>query len=259
MPIKPIKPRRRRCPNCGYGCVWSEDDEVWRCNYKKCGYTFRDYRCSNCGKDRSIRQGTDSWLCNHCEDTWPITSRKHQSPEERFIQRSSWLKDWHTKEMQDLSWLDPLPDCPCCLVKGRTKPQNPNSAIWTQPDNPGHLEKYHPGAAWEIRSEKAYNNAGQQCCYDSNLQLIRDYPGAGTPDKKSAIEHCIQHQSTDVTPYNRAKYCDEYLAAIEKEAYYVPPMFNYVRDYYFTARPPNTGDSKVGARKIMLPIMSGQK
>ncbi len=62
--------------------------------------------------------------------------------------------------------------------------------------------------------------AGQQCCYNSNGDIIRPpHPGAGTPDKKAgSLGNIIGHCTDDVAPYEKCclqcedpeTYCPKY-------------------------------------------------
>ena len=60
-----------------------------------------------------------------------------------------------------------------CVPKGWRKVW----AIWT----PFYLDKYHPGAWFELRSSKGPPYT--QCTYDKNGKLITTGPGIGTVDE----------------------------------------------------------------------------
>jgi len=99
-----------------------------------------------------------------------------------------------------------IPNCPCSLMISPTqgKAFNPNRKKW---DNPKPAkQKYHPGAAYCMRSKKIKNIiAGQQCCYNSDGMLITRGPGAGTPDIVTPNYRWPSHWWRDVRPYNICK------------------------------------------------------
>lgn len=160
------------------------------------------------------------------------------------------FEDWYNTEKTNLGWLNNLPDCPCSLpcakeeftedfdypstTKTVNRAGNPNPAVWRDPSS--WTFGYHPGAKWCMRS-KGSNAAGaaQQCCYDGDGKLIKDGPGAGTPDKVSIAVNNFRtggHQDVDVGPYD---------LALEIMSWKDP---SYPADYtamYREVRPPNKG------------------
>jgi YD repeat-containing protein len=92
------------------------------------------------------------------------------------------------------NWWTKLPDCPCTNpdinAKGERDPTRDESIGWASEGS----NSYHPGAAECFRSYPTASNGlsldgpGQQCCYDSNHQLITSGSGAGTPDRHNTAE-----------------------------------------------------------------------
>ncbi|MEM9510463.1 MAG: hypothetical protein AAGA16_22730 [Cyanobacteria bacterium P01_E01_bin.35] len=105
-------------------------------------------------------------------------------------------------------WKDKLPDCPC------TQEEIDKSNLFDRNDN--FLETYHPGAASGYRSSEPVEikspvnpklpelEAGQQCMYNKEGNLITHGKAAGTPDAYSpSISDPINsfnHYQTDVFP-----------------------------------------------------------
>jgi hypothetical protein len=111
-------------------------------------------------------------------------------------------------------WHEQLPACPC---------KNPDlekvklNDGWAK--DTGDISKYHKGANECFRSyppiQTLEGASGQQCCYDSNGNLITDGSGAGTPDKVSTCigeneagrmlyryEGVLGHYRKDVKPWD---------------------------------------------------------
>ncbi len=97
------------------------------------------------------------------------------------------------------SWRDSLPVCPltCNDAKqDKWKSEGENS--------------YHPGSSECFRKESndPKSKSGNQCCYDSDDNLITHGPGAGTPDKTSPEESVWDHYWDDVSPYDEDNWQD---------------------------------------------------
>lgn len=151
---------------------------------------------------------------------------------------------WYNLEKADMGWLSALPDCPC-QIKCDGKWTNPDKTAWDDPHVPYNRDKYHPGAAMEIRSKKSYGKegSGQQCCYDDDGALITAGLGAGTPDRKhwgsktGAVWHTIAgggHIGHDVDPFNRAH-------DLDNDAERKKVGEQRFREMYLEVRPPNPG------------------
>lgn len=98
---------------------------------------------------------------------------------------------------KDTSWTNDLPRCPC--KRPPTVPNFiavPGGTTWIILEK---KPKYHPGAHTCVRSKPNMKLYAQQCCYDSNDNLITWGPGAGTPDKKATPS--IAHIKEDVEPW----------------------------------------------------------
>ena len=103
-------------------------------------------------------------------------------------------------------WKDKLPDCPC------TQEEIDKSDLFERNDY--GLETHHPGAASGYRSSEPVEikssvnpelpklEAGQQCTFDRNGDVITRGEGAGTPDAFSPSEatNVLEHYQTDVFP-----------------------------------------------------------
>ena len=133
----------------------------------------------------------------------------------------NWFMQWYN-ENEDLSWINDLPPCPCCLtIKDRT---------FSPPDDPNFKKtlertpKEHPGAAVCIRSIDV-NGAGEQCCYDEKGKLITGGLGAGTPDRASGGLISFSHGQKDGFPFYVATYLDGHAST-------------YYRKLYLKRRPP---------------------
>ena len=64
---------------------------------------------------------------------------------------------------------------------------------------------FHPGAAFEMRSNKSAGPHGNQCIYDSTGLIITKMPGAGSADWFGPNYSFSGHQGHDVKTYNLAK------------------------------------------------------
>lgn len=118
-------------------------------------------------------------------------------------------------------WYKRLPQCPC---------KNPDlngvkiNDGWAK--DKGNLDKYHRGATASYRSypyvKTSAGKSGQQCCYDTNGDLITEGRAAGTPDKISTCKgensngfmkvrtfSLLKHFSHDVKPWTRFMKNDE--------------------------------------------------
>ena len=151
---------------------------------------------------------------------------------------------WYIKEKKDTRWLKKVNGhfkCPCkaqlVLVNNNAKNammkevDNPSNVKWnpdTSCTNPssGGCAEYHPGSAGCLRSEGFTNdNAGQQCCYGSDGELLpAGSKGAGTPDKHHYNSREIfGHLEADIEPYNDCcrnceidYYCNYYINDVRK-------------------------------------------
>lgn len=110
------------------------------------------------------------------------------------------VKKWHEKEMADQSWLEDVPDCPDKICPC-------DSENWSHPTDAD--QNLHPNASKCMRSKG--KGAGQQCCYDSEGDLIKNDKGAGTPDKTSpnSPSGVIGHYIDDVDIFSFAKHCGD--------------------------------------------------
>lgn len=144
------------------------------------------------------------------------------------IDSACFCKCWGCSQ-GDPGWLGNLPNCPCQItVDNNGNPVNPNPDEWENPVVPNCC---HPGAAWCMRSCPSVDgDPGQQCCYDSNGQLITEGEGAGTPDIVAPCNwtglpwwDAWSHYNEDVAPYKHCKAAG-------------------MLDCYLKHRPPNNGN-----------------
>ena len=88
---------------------------------------------------------------------------------------------------------------------------------WTSPTEAD--PDYHPGGVWEIKSARSFVlRPGQQCVYDSKLNLIKydaetgSGIGAGTPDLYGpnawAPWTLVAHMHQDLCPWEEARRLD---------------------------------------------------
>ena len=130
--------------------------------------------------------------------TLPVDIYVEMTDEEKFMK-------WY-RENKDLSWIDYLPACPCCLKRRNGKFLTPGTG-WGRPVH----NSLHPGSSVCIRTD-TYVGAGEQCCYDKDGRLITRGRGAGTPDKYAPSFFNLfwsLHYVSDVEPFSIAKRLDK--------------------------------------------------
>ncbi len=127
-----------------------------------------------------------------------IYEKVEMTDEEKFM-------EWY-RANKDLSWIDSLPACPCCLEHHNGTFLAPGAG-WGRPVQ----NSLHPGSSVCIRTD-TYIGAGEQCCYDKDGRLITRGQGAGTPDKYAPSFFnllWLLHYMSDVEPFLLAKRLDE--------------------------------------------------
>ena len=127
-----------------------------------------------------------------------IYEKVEMTDEEKFM-------EWY-RANKDLSWIDSLPACPCCLEHHNGTFLSPGAG-WGRPVQ----NSLHPGSSVCIRTD-TYIGAGEQCCYDKDGRLITRGQGAGTPDKYAPSFFnllWLLHYMSDVEPFLLAKRLDE--------------------------------------------------
>jgi len=125
--------------------------------------------------------------------------------------------DWYNAQ-SDMSWMNELNDrkCPCKLKRVCTMrivgkgydqslvvtyawalPDNVDQSKWNELSDPigSFVERFHPGAAIEVRSKPTANGHTNQCTYDDQGDLITTPPAMGTVDRRQG-----GHWSDDVLP-----------------------------------------------------------
>jgi len=126
-------------------------------------------------------------------------------------------------------WHAVLPNCPCEYdedLDGKEEMCGTWEDFTDGCAGVSFLDKFHFGAAYEIRWAKDEANPGQQCTYDASKQLITGGIAAGTPDKYGVTGVCSpnsDHTESDVDPW------------------YEMPCAQYLNEW-----PPNTGTAICG-------------
>ena len=159
---------------------------------------------------------------------------------------------WYEQEKQDIEWLKGLPPPPSqieikrYIIGYRIGYQLANEwkipiykevlvvpEGWVQ-DNPISMKKYHPNAAYELRSAKASKGgSGQQAMYDRQGRLITGGLSADTPDRVGPAGWkpftWYAHKRVDVAPFDWVAELDSYYGG------------NKFRKKYLEVRPPHPG------------------
>lgn len=151
------------------------------------------------------------------------------------IANLEWFSEWVQAELKNMGWLKSLPKCPCSCMCRVMEPE------WHESNH--NLSHYHPGAARCFRSTTSapLSDAGQQCCYDKDCQLITHGAGAGTPDKVAPGTNIFRHFFADVLPFEVAKALDR--------KYFPKDWMDDTGPYlraYLAARPPDQGMDAYG-------------
>ncbi len=136
---------------------------------------------------------------------WPFK----RDPEKKKKKAKKKCDKWIEEELNDMDWIDDLPDCPNKLTKCGDEWDKPEGD-WSSPH--AASPKFHPGADTCVRSTNNKGGPGQQCCYDSDGGLLsynpdgKPNPGAGTPDERAPEGpiDTIGHYIKDVKMFN---YC----------------------------------------------------
>ena len=184
-------------------------------------YNYRHYNSSNgrwLGRDRVENKNEYDFIANSSlahvdrlglevvEDFDPdnpehIQKLNHPATYMEF----TLFMDWY-RENEDLSWVEDLPACPCCLEKREGAFISPGGDF---SESLAYHPSEHPGATVCIRSSN-WTGAGEQCCYDKFGQLITKGAGAGTPDIKtpSPVNLWLGHLHEDVKPFWWAQQLD---------------------------------------------------
>ncbi len=127
--------------------------------------------------------------------------------------------EWVRLERNDMAWLDALPECPdkICIVHScilwilcRDDAKIPDRPEWTDHwggfgNGPTKTFPGHAGATWCMRSKKK-DGHGQQCCYDSDGELLSDASdeyAPGTPDRShwTRVVGANSHNNVDNQPF----------------------------------------------------------
>jgi hypothetical protein len=112
---------------------------------------------------------------------------------------------WLQAEQKDVGWIRALPPVYASLGPGGSnpEPEGCNPRFW--PVLRSVDVRYHPGAAYEMRSAIREDGSGHQATYDAKGDLIRHGPGAGSADRASPRRfnplRLIAHRDRDVIPF----------------------------------------------------------
>lgn len=105
-----------------------------------------------------------------------------------------------------MAWIERLPPVYSSLAADGLNPEpgGCNPRFW--PSIRRVDTKYHPGAAWELRSVTAQDGSGHQAIYDVTGKLIRTTVAAGSADRVSpgfdlTFSRLRRHVDRDITPY----------------------------------------------------------
>jgi RHS repeat-associated protein len=137
-----------------------------------------------------------------CKQKGNAFDRKHCTDE--CFRLDKLFYNWYNK-YRDLTWTNSLPTCPCKLKDRCPK-------YWGTPGPP--IGGYHVGASNCMRSISV-NGHANQCCYDSNGDLITSGSGQGSSDwghstlgNGSWIPWIGTHSTQDMDPANWATFLD---------------------------------------------------
>ena len=130
-------------------------------------------------------------------------------------------KNWASNQPDPMPYLQGLPPCWPVLPSAANVPESFGDFIQDKACNPSRTlgcSFFHPGSIVCYRSQSSFTfnsyTAGQQCCYDSQNNLIVGPPGGGTLDIAHSGEKPIDHIIKDVVPYfDCCKFsdnCDKY-------------------------------------------------
>jgi RHS repeat-associated protein len=115
------------------------------------------------------------------------------------------FNNWYEKN-RDITWTNSLEPCPCKL-ENRCKDK------WSDPGPP--IMGYHPGASNCIRSSASAEGHANQCCYDTNGDLITSGSGQGSSDWTYSVWYngawvplFGTHNTQDMTPADWATFLD---------------------------------------------------
>lgn len=144
-----------------------------------------------------------------------------------------------------MQWSIDLPPCPCELAVDENGSVTLHGALeknWSAPSKSSWLQRYHPGADYEIRSLTPNQyGAGQQCTYKKQAtasgkpvaRLITTGVAAGTPDRVSPSRSgaTYEHYQKDVRPWDDSVLLDGGTPG------------RHVETIYLVARPPNNANN----------------
>eukprot|EP00523_Entomoneis_sp_CCMP467_P023211 CAMPEP_0168830468 /NCGR_PEP_ID=MMETSP0727-20121128/1546_1 /TAXON_ID=265536 /ORGANISM="Amphiprora sp., Strain CCMP467" /LENGTH=1752 /DNA_ID=CAMNT_0008883699 /DNA_START=232 /DNA_END=5491 /DNA_ORIENTATION=- len=187
--------------------------------------------CTDCAKEKArCFWSVDDKACNERAsflDSGPLTCP------------CTLCSNWFSRN-SDRSWMNDIPKCPCKVDQVQETTNyifwetthtflhvaDPEDGVeWSNDDkcNPEvEFCTYHPGAYGCLRGKYTARdtNAGQQCCYNTNRELIRGGRAAGTPDiARGGYEWTVgSHWTRDVIPYKNCclecedpEFCSYYL------------------------------------------------
>ncbi len=117
----------------------------------------------------------------------------------KFYSDTQIFDEWLRLERNDTGWLDQLPPCP----KKIDPCKNPDEDIWF---DPGSANAEHKGAIYEMRSRPTKGGHASQCSYDSDGNLMKDIPAAGSADRGAwAFGTALRHIQDDYKTWKLAE------------------------------------------------------
>ena len=145
-----------------------------------------------------------------------VSHQQYSHLSDRFIlviypvETATEYRDWVSTNAADPAWADDLPRVYKALWPDNTDPgpepdPEPDTCDnWETPDDLAADYHYHPGAAYEMRTEALEGEGqtqGNQATYDSSGKLITTGLGAGTADRVSPSTDRSDHRDVDVKPF----------------------------------------------------------
>jgi hypothetical protein len=121
--------------------------------------------------------------------------------------------DWVTTWSTNTAWLAELPAAYSALASGNANPEPGTCATlyWDEWGVRGLNNYYHPGSAFDMRSNETPGGHGHQTCYTAAGAIITSGVAAGSADRShhsNKIPFSTSHRILDVLPFVRAAQLD---------------------------------------------------
>ncbi len=123
-------------------------------------------------------------------------------PPARQVTMQEIFDEWYRLEKTRGKWWTSLPQCPrriCITGKSVTNPYALDPSKWQKPGpiRVPHVERFHPGAIYEMRSVNVGGHSNQ-CTYDEQGIVITAPPAMGTVDYVAPDAGVFGHWDNDV-------------------------------------------------------------